>query len=299
MMTRNRLGWLPRRVVQRESGLAYGAGVPDQAEPPSPCRPNGPLAAGDADDEATRTAALLADVSAARRVDAVLFDFHGTLAQVEDAINWVRVAAAGCGTVLDTAAAAALADRLVTAGRAGGPLPARVPPHLIEVWAERDLYDWAHRAAFVGLAATVPTTIDGLPEALYERVCAPGGWHPYADAGATIAALRAGGVRVGLVSNIGFDIRPVLEAHGLGDLFDAMVLSYEYGRLKPDPAIFYQACKELRVEPERTLMVGDSAADAAAVAVGCTAYLVPSAAPGTCNGLDAVRVLVGCDAHPG
>src|SRR5207245_11562085 len=83
---------------------------------------------------------------------AVLFDFHGTLAQVEDPVVWVTAAASACGTRLGTAAATLLADRLVTAGRAGGPAPHRVPPHLAEVYADRDLYEHAHRAAYVGLA---------------------------------------------------------------------------------------------------------------------------------------------------
>ena len=72
---------------------------------------------------------------APRQVDAVLFDFHGTLAQVEDPVTWVIAAAAACGTELDQGRATVLADRLLTAGRAGGPVPQRVPPHLAEVYA--------------------------------------------------------------------------------------------------------------------------------------------------------------------
>ena len=34
-------------------------------------------------------------------VDAVLFDFHGTIAQVEDPVEWVLAAAATCGVALD------------------------------------------------------------------------------------------------------------------------------------------------------------------------------------------------------
>jgi len=48
----------------------------------------------------------------------------------------------------------------------------------------------------------------------------------------------------------------------------------------------------LDVEPEKTLMVGDTPADAAAVAVGCRAYLLPAAPPGTDNGLSAVMSLI-------
>jgi HAD superfamily hydrolase (TIGR01509 family) len=159
------------------------------------------------------------------------------------------------------------------------------------VWAERDLYPYAHRAAYTGLAATVDSAIDGLPDALYDRLLVPDGWRPYSDALDTLGALRAAGKRIGLVSNIGFDIRPLLDAFGLTDLIDVCVLSFELGRLKPDPAIFRHACAQLDVEPESTLMVGDTPHDAAAVAVGCTAYLVPAAGPGLVNGLAAVRML--------
>ena len=226
-----------------------------------------------------------------RPVDAVLFDFHGTLAQVEDAVAWVIAAAAECGVALDRGPATALADRLLTAGRAGGPLPRRVPPHLAEVWAGRDLDAHAHRAAFTGLASMVESDVVGLAEALYERLLRPEGWSPYADTAAALRTLRAAGIPVAVVSNIGFDIRPLFAAWDLVGLVDAFVLSYEVGRCKPDPAIFLRACAELRVEPERSLMVGDTPADAAAVRAGLSALVLPASAAGRPNGLSAVLSL--------
>ena len=50
-----------------------------------------------------------------RPVEAVLFDFHGTLAQVEEPLAWVLAAAAACGVELDRIRATSLADRLLTA----------------------------------------------------------------------------------------------------------------------------------------------------------------------------------------
>jgi HAD superfamily hydrolase (TIGR01509 family) len=226
-----------------------------------------------------------------RQVDAVLFDFHGTLAQVEDPVNWVLAAARACGRELERAKATVLADRLVTAGRAGGPLPHRVPPHLAEHWAERDLYAHAHRAAYTGLAATVPTDVEGLADALYDRLLCPDGWLPYADTEVTLRRLHGSGVRVGVVSNIGFDIRPHFAAWGLEKLVDAFALSFEVGRTKPDPAIFLRACGMLGVDPENTLMVGDSQADAGAVHAGCAALVLPAAGPGRPNGLSATLAL--------
>jgi HAD superfamily hydrolase (TIGR01509 family) len=233
-----------------------------------------------------------------RPVEAVLFDFHGTLAQVEDPISWVTAAAETCGVTLDRGRATVLADRLVTAGRPGGPLPHRVPPHLAEVFADRDLYEHAHRAAYLGLAATVNAGYDGFEEALYERLLRPDGWVLYTDTAATLVALREAGVPVAVVSNIGFDIRPLFEAWKLGEYVDAYVLSFEVGRCKPDPAIFMRACAALRVDPERALMVGDTPADAGAVKAGCAALVLPAADPGRANGLTAVLDLASAKPSP-
>ncbi|WP_091349576.1 HAD family hydrolase [Micromonospora rhizosphaerae] len=244
--------------------------MPDHAEPPHP--------SSGADRASTSR----------RPVEAVLFDFHGTLAQVEEPREWVLAAAAACGVELDRVRATALADRLLTAGRAGGPLPARVPPRLAELWADRDLYPHAHRGAYIGLAETVDAGIDGFADALYERLLVPEGWVPYPDTEAILKALRQAGVKVAVVSNIAFDIRPLFAAWGLDDLVDAYTLSYEVGRCKPDPGIFLRACGMLGVDPERSLMVGDTPADAGAVAAGCAVLVLPAADAGRANGLGAV-----------
>jgi HAD superfamily hydrolase (TIGR01509 family) len=229
----------------------------------------------------------------------VLFDFHGTLAQVEEPVDWVLAAATACGTAMDRGRATMLADRLVMAGRAGGPVPGRVPPHLAEMWADRDLYPHAHRATYVGLAATVEAGIDGLAEALYERILRPEGWLPYADAEPTLRALHAAGIPVAVVSNIGFDIRPLFDAWGLTELVTTWTLSYEVGRCKPDPDIFRGACAALSADPRRTLMVGDTPSDAAAVRAGCAALVLPATDPGGVNGLAAALRLAGIDAPDG
>ncbi len=247
--------------------------MPDHAEPPR-------LSSGA--DDAVRPS------PSRRPVEAVLFDFHGTLAQVEEPREWVIAAASACGVELDRVRATSLADRLLTAGRAGGPLPARVPPRLAELWADRDLYPHAHRGAYTGLAETVDAGIDGFADALYGRVLVPEGWVPYPDTEPVLATLREAGVKVALVSNVGFDLRPLFAAWKLDGLVDAWALSYEVGRCKPDPGIFLRACGMLGVDPERALMVGDSPADAGAVAAGCEVLVLPGADPGRPNGLGAV-----------
>ncbi len=203
-----------------------------------------------------------------------------------DPVAWVTAAAADCGVPLDHGRATALADRIATAGGLPGVAkPARIPPQLAEFWADRDLDKHAHRAAFIGLAALVPSDVPGLAEAIYERCETVQCWQPYADALPAMTALYAAGVKIAIVSNIGFDIRPLLDAWGMSALCDAVVLSYEVGCIKPDPKIFWRACSTLGVSPERALMVGDTPADAGAVTAGCSALIVASAQVGGHNGL--------------
>ena len=99
---------------------------------------------------------------------------------------------------------------------------------------------------------------------------------PYPDTIRTLHALHSAGIPVAVVSNIGWDPRPVLRTYGTLDLLDVLVLSDERGVQKPDPAIFRLACTELAIEPTDALMVGDNAdTDGAATAIGRRFVLVP------------------------
>ena len=90
----------------------------------------------------------------------------------------------------------------------------------------------------------------GLYDALYDRHMSPAAWRPYPDAAEVLGALRTSGARVGVVSNIGWDLRPVFRAHGLDALVDAYVLSYEHGIQKPDPQLFHIACTLVGQDPD-------------------------------------------------
>ncbi len=219
---------------------------------------------------------------------AALFDFHGTLAQVEEPVTWVVGAAAACGVDLGDDEARGLARALVAAGRAGGPLPARIPPGVRAAWDRRDLTVEDHRSCYTALAATVASGIDGLPTALYERLLTADGWRCYADTLPVLGELRRRGVPVVVVSNIGFDLRPVTAALGIDALVDGYALSYEVGSCKPEPRIFRAACAAVGVDPADAVMVGDTPADAGAVAAGCRCLILPASPPGARHGLAAV-----------
>jgi FMN phosphatase YigB (HAD superfamily) len=90
-----------------------------------------------------------------------------------------------------------------------------------------------------------------------------------------LRTLRERGIGVGVVSNIGWDLRPVFRDHGLDPYVDAYVLSYEHGVQKPDPRLFAAACEELGADPRNALMVGDDRrADGGAAVLGCAVHFV-------------------------
>ncbi len=207
---------------------------------------------------------------------AVLFDFSGTLLRVESAESWLRAVLAGTGHTLSERELASTARALEEAGALpGGAAPVELPADLAQLWAVRDESAELHRAAFTGLSRRVPLPDPGLHDALYERHMSPDAWTPYPDAEKVLRTLRERGVGVGVVSNIGWDLRPVFREHGLDAYVDAYVLSYEHGVQKPDPRLFAIACEALGADPREVLMVGDSrAADGGATTLGCRVHFV-------------------------
>ena len=69
----------------------------------------------------------------------------------------------------------------------------------------------------------------------------------------------SGRVRLALLTNGAPDLqRRKIDASGLADRFDAIVISGEFGHGKPDPAIFRHTLAQLDVPASRALMIGDS-----------------------------------------
>lgn len=189
-------------------------------------------------------------------VKAVLFDFSGTLARLEEDDSWFS------GMGLDAGQRADVLDRLTH--------PTAAVDH--HAWGYRDLDTSMHREAYLHVLLDA-----GLPvphaESLYARCIDPGEWTVYPDAVAVLEGLRANGIRTAVVSNIAWDVRSVLVSAGTDA--DEYVLSYQVGAAKPDPRIFEVALSRLGVNARDALMVGDSVEnDGAARGVGCGFVLV-------------------------
>jgi putative hydrolase of the HAD superfamily len=79
------------------------------------------------------------------------------------------------------------------------------------------------------------------------------------DALPCLQRLRERGLLLGMITNNdSAHQRAKIAAVGLDDLFDAIVISGEFGVAKPDPRIFAHACELLGVRPEEALHVGDN-----------------------------------------
>ncbi|AYC43225.1 HAD family hydrolase [Streptomyces griseorubiginosus] len=228
---------------------------------------------------------------------AVLFDFSGTLFRIESTESWLRAGLDEAGLTLGEAELTRVAQALESAGALpGGAAPGiPMPDEVAAVWGVRDESAELHRAAYTGLSRLVPLPDPALHDALYERHMSPAAWQPYPDAAEVLRTLRERGIGVGVVSNIGWDLRPVFRAHGLDPYVDAYVLSYEHGVQKPDVRLFKTACAALGVEPGDVLMVGDDRrADGGAAALGCGVHFVDHLpVAGRPDGLRPVLDLVG------
>lgn len=187
----------------------------------------------------------------------VLFDFSGTLFDDKSVLDPAR---------------ATLGDDVVTRV-----LAMVDSPDGVEARRGSDVSRERHHEVWTTLIAAAGPHSSKVAEAIYRALTDPAAWTPYPDTVRVITTLHERGVRVGVLSNIGWDIRPALAAAGVLNMLDTVVLSCEHGVEKPDPALFTLACDQLGLPPGSVLFVGDDPAkDGAAVRVGMPVYLLPS-----------------------
>ncbi|GAA1800310.1 hypothetical protein GCM10009682_22380 [Luedemannella flava] len=78
-----------------------------------------------------------------------------------------------------------------------------------------------------------------------------------AEAVPTLRALRARGLRTGLVSDCSDELPDIFATLPVAPLFDATVYSARVGVAKPHPALYATVCARLRVDPADCLYIGD------------------------------------------
>ena len=203
------------------------------------------------------------------QVQAVLFDYSGTLFRLEEDESWFEGIKVDEREV-DGHVQAELMRRLTApVGRS-----VEMTPEAYHAWVNRDLAPHLHREAYLHVLRESGLA-DHHAEALYDRVIDTSSWTPYPDTADVLKGLHLQGVKTAVVSNIAFDVRPAFEAIGAADYVDEFVLSFEIGAIKPDAAIFETALVRLGVGASHAVMVGDSdEADGGARALGCGFILV-------------------------
>jgi HAD superfamily hydrolase (TIGR01509 family) len=212
---------------------------------------------------------------------AVLFDWGDTLFHAPHAPEVIVSFARSSGVPISGARAREMWDEIWLAGKT---------PE--EIAKGRDLSMEAHQRVWVDLFGQLDRVVPGLSSALYERVMDPRSWVPFADTRATLEAVRRRGLKVGVVSNVPADLRPVFAKHGLAGLVDSYTHSFEVGAEKPDPAVFLAAAKSLGVTPSETLMVGDHEVDRGAERAGMRVLILPMKFDGDVRGLGRVSELL-------
>ena len=205
-------------------------------------------------------------------VQAVLFDYSGTLFRLEEDESWFE------GMKLDTAEEREI-DGHVQAElmrRLTAPVGQHVDmtPEAYHAWVNRDLAPHLHREAYLHVLRESGLA-DHHAETLYNRVIDPSSWTPYPAPAAVLEGLHRHGIKTAVVSNIAFDVRPAFRSLAVAEYVDEFVLSFEVGAIKPNAEIFQTARSRLGVEAPHAVMVGDSdEADGGARAIGCGFSLV-------------------------
>lgn len=129
-----------------------------------------------------------------------------------------------------------------------------------DTWADDALIDATWRQyhavmlAELGLEDLHHRLIDTILAAQY----APDSWELYPDVRPALSELRAAGLRLGIVSDWGSNLLPIMKGLGLAAELDFVLASGAVRLSKRDPAFFRLAAERAGVAPDEALMVGDT-----------------------------------------
>jgi HAD superfamily hydrolase (TIGR01509 family) len=197
---------------------------------------------------------------------ALLIDFGGTLFLGLDGKRWLTAAAHKAGIELTAGQHGTLADLLDSRLRY-----IRLPGC--------DLSPAAHRSSLLPVLESLVSDTT-LGAALYDVQAADDFWQPRGGARELLHRAVRRDLRVIVVSNIPWDIRPLFAAADLRDHVHGFTLSCEVGAEKPDKLIFERALSIAGCTPAQAVFVGDDPVnDAGALDAGIPVILVPPARP--------------------
>jgi putative hydrolase of the HAD superfamily len=88
-----------------------------------------------------------------------------------------------------------------------------------------------------------------------------------------IAELHAGGTRLAVLSNAGYDFASALRFSPMGRYFERVFVSAEMNNLKPDPSIYLEVVEALGITPAELVFIDNKKVNTdAAAALGATVH---------------------------
>lgn len=137
--------------------------------------------------------------------------------------------------------------------------------------ARKNRYTWADEQAinefWIGYYMTIlrPLVVEHDEKRLYQLAYAINqefekhtSWEVYADVVPTLQALRARNYTLGVISDWGIALGPILRQHHLTRYFDYLLVSATTRHAKPSPALYQQALERANAVADYTVHIGDS-----------------------------------------
>jgi putative hydrolase of the HAD superfamily len=191
-------------------------------------------------------------VSAAQKIEFILFDAFGTLFHFGDSANPARdfqrlLATDGVAAPIETARTAIAKEM------------AYFREQQRTVRTRDELERLRMECAEITIAALGgPEVCDLPPDRVAEILVETFPNVAFPDVEPAVRLARSRGVGVGVLSNFSYMLPIILDDLELMHLFDVVAFSADLGVEKPDPAIFLEAIRKAGVEPERAAHIGDN-----------------------------------------
>ena len=95
-----------------------------------------------------------------------------------------------------------------------------------------------------------------------------------------LADLHAGGTRMALLSNAGYDYGDAFRRAPFAQYFEQVFVSAELGMIKPDPDIYRHVARELGLEPAEMVFIDNKRVNVdGAESIGITGHVFTGVAP--------------------
>ncbi len=125
-------------------------------------------------------------------------------------------------------------------------------------YLQRDMLQEARRAGLRALGVQASAADERELDRIWLQVIAER-MRPRPEAYDVLERVRRAGLKVGIISNADCEeFTQNLEGTRFGELADVLLCSEQAGSCKPDPMIFYEALRRLRVRPAEAVLVGTS-----------------------------------------